>query len=150
MLVEYRFLAVDSQVFHRGGLHLTGLDRGIACRLVWVVGLGRRSSRIRVNVHPFACGCRVFGSGRLKTLHSLHIWDAHSHLIGIRGLTSAERMAGMIRFADRVMYGSDVSFASQLGKVMEADLTDSSRRLVLGGNLRRVRQPILNAKGVKV
>jgi predicted TIM-barrel fold metal-dependent hydrolase len=55
--------------------------------------------------------------------------------------------------AERVMYGSDVggrSFASQLGKVMGADLTDSARRLVLGGNLRRVLQPILNAKGVKV
>ena len=54
--------------------------------------------------------------------------------------------------ADRVMYGNDGggrSFASQLGKVMGADLTDSARRLVLGGNLRRVLQSILNAIGVK-
>jgi predicted TIM-barrel fold metal-dependent hydrolase len=55
--------------------------------------------------------------------------------------------------AERVMYGSDVggrSFASQLGKVIGADISDSDRRLVLGGNLRRVLQPILKAKGVQV
>jgi hypothetical protein len=54
--------------------------------------------------------------------------------------------------AERVMYGSDVggrSFASQLGKVMGADVSDSARRLVLGGNLRRQLEPILKAKGLK-
>jgi uncharacterized protein len=55
--------------------------------------------------------------------------------------------------ADRVLYGSDVggrSFASQLGKVMAADIPDSTRHLVLGENLRRLLQPVLQAKGVKV
>jgi len=53
---------------------------------------------------------------------------------------------------ERVMYGSDVggrSFASQLGKVMGADISDSARRLILGGNLRRQLEPILKAKGLK-
>ena len=51
---------------------------------------------------------------------------------------------------ERVVYGSDVggrSFASQLAKVMGADVPDSAKELVLGGNLRRLFAPILRAKG---
>src|SRR5262245_48289860 len=51
--------------------------------------------------------------------------------------------------AGRVMYGSDVggrSFASQLGKVLGADIPDDARRLILGENLRRMLGPILRAK----
>ena len=60
----------------------------------------------------------------LKTLQSLHIWDRHSHLIGFHGSTPTERMAEMIRFADRMGV--------------------ERMRVFLG-----VLQPILNAKGVK-
>jgi uncharacterized protein len=52
----------------------------------------------------------------------------------------------------RVLYGSDVpgrSFASQLGKVLGADITEADRRLILGENLRRLLTPILTAKGIK-
>src|SRR3984893_1385492 len=52
--------------------------------------------------------------------------------------------------AERVVYGSDVggrSFASQLSKVMGADISESAKALVLGGNLRRLFTPILRAKG---
>jgi uncharacterized protein len=55
--------------------------------------------------------------------------------------------------AGRIIYGSDAggrSFASQLAKVYGAGLDDSSRRLILSGNLRRMMTPILNAKGVRV
>lgn len=51
--------------------------------------------------------------------------------------------------ADRVLYGSDVggrSFASQLGKVYGADLPQSTRRQILGDNLRRILAPILQSK----
>jgi uncharacterized protein len=51
---------------------------------------------------------------------------------------------------ERVVYGSDVggrSFASQLSKVMGADIPESAKVLVLGGNLRRLFTPILRAKG---
>jgi predicted TIM-barrel fold metal-dependent hydrolase len=51
---------------------------------------------------------------------------------------------------ERVVYGSDVggrSFASQLSKVMGADIPESAKALVLGGNLRRLFAPILRAKG---
>jgi uncharacterized protein len=53
--------------------------------------------------------------------------------------------------ADRVIYGSDVmgrSFASQLAKVVGADVPDEAKRMILGGNLRRLLGPILAAKGI--
>ena len=53
--------------------------------------------------------------------------------------------------AERVIYGSDVggrSFASQLAKVLDADIPDDSKRLILGGNIRRLLQPVLKAKGL--
>jgi predicted TIM-barrel fold metal-dependent hydrolase len=55
--------------------------------------------------------------------------------------------------AERVLYGSDAagrSFASQLGKVMGADIPETARRLVLGENLRRMLTPILRSKGLKI
>jgi predicted TIM-barrel fold metal-dependent hydrolase len=54
--------------------------------------------------------------------------------------------------AERVLYGSDAagrSFASQLGKVAGAEISDAARRLVLGENLRRMLTPVLQAKGMK-
>lgn len=54
---------------------------------------------------------------------------------------------------ERVIYGSDVggrSFASQLAKVIGADIPDSAKELILGGNLRRLLAPILQAKGYRV
>ena len=52
--------------------------------------------------------------------------------------------------AERVVFGSDAggrSFASQLAKVLSADLPEDARCLVLGGNIRRLLQPILRRKG---
>lgn len=54
--------------------------------------------------------------------------------------------------AERVIYGSDVggrSFASQLGKVLGAEIPDSAKELILGGNLRRLLMPVLRAKGYR-
>ena len=53
--------------------------------------------------------------------------------------------------AQRVLYGSDVggrSFASQVAKVLGASVPDEAKRLILGGNIRRLLQPILEAKGL--
>lgn len=55
--------------------------------------------------------------------------------------------------AERVIYGSDVggrSFASQLGKVLGAEIPDSAKELILGENLRRLLAPVLRAKGYQV
>ncbi len=53
---------------------------------------------------------------------------------------------------ERVLFGSDFpgrSFASQLAKVYSADLSPEVRRMILGGNLKRILTPALAAKGVK-
>jgi predicted TIM-barrel fold metal-dependent hydrolase len=55
--------------------------------------------------------------------------------------------------AERVVYGSDAggrSFASQLAKVLGADILDSAKELILGGNLRQMLTPILQAKGYRM
>jgi predicted TIM-barrel fold metal-dependent hydrolase len=54
--------------------------------------------------------------------------------------------------AERIVYGSDAggrSFASQLAKILGADISEEARKLVLGDNLRRLLRPILRHKGVK-
>jgi len=54
--------------------------------------------------------------------------------------------------ADRVLYGSDAggrSFASQLAKVKDADVTEEAKKKILGENLKRLLTPILKDKGMK-
>ncbi len=54
---------------------------------------------------------------------------------------------------ERVLYGSDAggrSFASQLGKVLGADIPDAARRMILAENLKRLLRPILRHKGVAI
>ena len=53
---------------------------------------------------------------------------------------------------DRVLYGSDIggrSFASQLGKVYGAQLSQRDQAQILGGNLRRLLEPVLRRKGMR-
>lgn len=53
--------------------------------------------------------------------------------------------------AERVVYGSDAggrSFASQMAKVIGAEIPDSAKEMILGGNLRRLLQVSLAAKGL--
>ncbi len=55
--------------------------------------------------------------------------------------------------AERVLYGSDAggrSFASQLAKVLGAEVPEDARRLILAGNLKRLLGPILKRKGVRI
>jgi predicted TIM-barrel fold metal-dependent hydrolase len=52
--------------------------------------------------------------------------------------------------AERVLYGSDIpgrSFASQLAKVIGADIPEQAQRLILGENLKRLLTPILHIQG---
>jgi len=52
-----------------------------------------------------------------------------------------------------VLYGSDAggrSFASQLAKVLGADIPPASRRLILAENLKRLLRPILHQKGIRL
>lgn len=73
-------------------------------------------------------------------------------------LAGSDPTAGLVEMAvrelgaERVVYGSDVggrSFASQLGKVRGAEISDREKGLILGGNLRRLMAPILREKGIR-
>lgn len=87
--------------------------------------------------------------------------------LGIRAIRSSshvaidlgggEPMAGFTEMAmrelgpQRIIYGSDVpgrGFGTQLAKVYGAGLSDTDRRLVLAGNLKRMLTPILQDKGL--
>ncbi|MPY90247.1 MAG: amidohydrolase family protein [Luteitalea sp.] len=55
--------------------------------------------------------------------------------------------------AERVIYGSDAggrSYASQLAKVIGADISEPEKTLILGGNLQRLLRPILKQKGISL
>jgi uncharacterized protein len=74
-------------------------------------------------------------------------------------LSGSDPAAGMTEMAvrelgaERVLFGSDAggrSFASQLGKVLGAEIPESARRLILGENLKRLLAPILRAKGINL
>jgi predicted TIM-barrel fold metal-dependent hydrolase len=99
---------------------------------------------------PFICG------------HAGGKWELGIRIVRTRprlciGMAGFDPQAGAVEMAvrelgaTRVIYGSDVpgrSFASQLAKVLGADIADADRRLILGGNIRRMLGPILKAKGM--
>lgn len=73
-------------------------------------------------------------------------------------LGGGDPVAGMTEMAvrelgaERVVFGSDAggrSFASQLGKVLGANVPEDAKQLILAGNLQRLLTPILTDKGVK-
>lgn len=55
--------------------------------------------------------------------------------------------------AERVLYGSDApirGFASQMAKVVDADIPHASKRLVLSQNFKRLISPSLRIKGIRI
>jgi predicted TIM-barrel fold metal-dependent hydrolase len=55
--------------------------------------------------------------------------------------------------AERIVWGGHTpsrSYATELAKVLDADLTQEQRMLILGGNLRRIAGPIFKKKGYKI
>jgi hypothetical protein len=75
------------------------------------------------------------------------------------GIAGSDPTSGFVEMAvrelgaERVIYGSDVggrSFASQIAKVEGANIPESDKKLILGGNLRRLLTPMLRRKGYKV
>lgn len=77
-------------------------------------------------------------------------------LIDIAGFdptAGAVEMAVRELGADRIVFGSDAgirSFASQLAKVLGAEVPDEAKRKILSGNLRRLLSGILKSKGVRL
>jgi predicted TIM-barrel fold metal-dependent hydrolase len=79
--------------------------------------------------------------------------NVSTDLCGFDPTAGVTEMAVRELGAERVLYGSDAggrSFASQLGKVLGADIPASARRLILGVNLKRLLTPILRQKGVRL
>ena len=112
-----------------------------------LVELARRHPRV-----SFLCG------------HSGGTWE-----LGLRAIRSSRNILaesagfdptnGYVEMAvrelgpTRIVYGSDAvgrSFASQLGKVLGADVPEATKRLILGENLRRLLRPILQDKGISI
>jgi len=100
--------------------------------------------------------------GKFVCMHTGGNWE-----LGIRAIRASENIwaeiagsdptAGFTEMAvrelgaDRVLYGSDVggrSFGSQVGKVIGANISDHDKEKILGGNLRRMLEPVLQAKGL--
>jgi uncharacterized protein len=84
------------------------------------------------------------------------IRDAKNVYAGIAG---SDPTSGFVEMAvrelgaERVIFGSDVggrSFASQIAKVEGANISEPDKKLILGGNLRRLLTPMLRRKGHKV
>ena len=112
-----------------------------------VVELARRHPDLQlVCVHTggdWERGIRVLRSAK----------NVHAEIAGSNPTTGFVEMAVRELGAERVIYGSDVggrSFASQLSKVMGAGIPNSAKELILGGNLRRLLMPVLQARGYRV
>lgn len=72
---------------------------------------------------------------------------------GFDPTAGATEMAVREMSAKRVIFGSDApgrSYASQLAKVLGADISQQDKDLILGQNLKNMMVPILKAKGITV
>ncbi|HEY0984871.1 amidohydrolase family protein [Schlesneria sp.] len=106
---------------------------------------------------------RRFPEGNFVCGHTGGTWE-----LGIRAVRDLPNVsvetagfdptAGMVEMAvrelgaERVLFGSDAggrSYASQLSKVLGAEISDVDRALILSGNLRRLLAPIVRAKGMR-
>jgi predicted TIM-barrel fold metal-dependent hydrolase len=79
--------------------------------------------------------------------------DVYAEVSGSEPMNGFVEMAVRELGAQRVLYGSDSngrSFSSQLSKVLDAEITEEEKQLILRDNLRNLLLPILTAKGVKV
>lgn len=54
------------------------------------------------STQPLSFWREISKVGEADDLKSLRIWDGHTHLAGFAGSTPAERIADMLRFADRM------------------------------------------------
>jgi len=98
---------------------------------------------------PFICG-HTGGDWELGIRAIRPAKNVFADLAGSNPTSGFVEMAVRELGAERVIYGSDAfgrSCASQLGKVMGAEISETARRLILGENLRRILTPILRTKG---
>jgi hypothetical protein len=105
------------------------------------------------NRHPeanFICG-HTGGNWELGIPAIRKMKNIYADLAGSDPAAGYTEMAVRELGVERVIYGSDVggrSFASQVAKVLGAEISESEKKLILGGNLRRLLEPVLRAKGL--
>ncbi len=102
---------------------------------------------------PLICGHTGGGDWALGIRAIRQQRDVYADLGGSDPVYGEVEMAVRELGAARVLYGSDVagrSFASQIGRVLGADISLASKQLVLRENLRRLLLPALLRKGIKV
>jgi uncharacterized protein len=83
----------------------------------------------------------------IRTIRALR--NVHAEISGSDPAAGFVEMAVRELGAERVVYASDAggrSFASQLAKVIGAKISEADKRLILGGNLRRLLAPALAEK----
>ena len=101
---------------------------------------------------PIVCG-HTGGNWEIGVRVIRGVKNLYSDLAGSDPTAGYVEMAVRELGADRVIYGSDVggrSFASQIGKVMGAQIPQAARDQIFAANLRRLMTPILEAKGVRL
>jgi predicted TIM-barrel fold metal-dependent hydrolase len=101
---------------------------------------------------PMICG-HTGGNWELGIRTIRGVKNLYSDLAGSDPTAGFVEMAVRELGPERVLYGSDVggrSFASQLGKVLGANISDPVRSEIFSKNLHRLMLPILTAKGIKL
>ena len=101
---------------------------------------------------PLVCGHTGGGDWALGIRAIRARKEIHADLGGGDPTSGEVEMAVRELGASRVLYGSDVngrSFASQIGRVVGADISLADKKLILRENLRRLLQPALKRKGIK-
>lgn len=79
--------------------------------------------------------------------------NIYAELCGFDPTSGVTEMAVRELGADRVIFGSDAggrSFASQLAKVLDADIPSEAKQSILAGNLKRLLAPCLRKHGINV
>jgi predicted TIM-barrel fold metal-dependent hydrolase len=102
---------------------------------------------------PIVCGHTGGGDWALGVRAIRERSEIHADLGGGDPVYGEVEMAVRELGASRVLYGSDItgrSYASQIGRVLGADVSVADKKLILRENLRRLLQPALKRKGIKV
>jgi predicted TIM-barrel fold metal-dependent hydrolase len=101
---------------------------------------------------PMICGHTGGGDWALGIRAIRARPELHADLGGGDPVAGEVEMAVRELGASRVLYGSDASgrsYASQIGRVIGADISDADKRLILRENLRRLLAPALRRKGIQ-
>lgn len=100
---------------------------------------------------PIICG-HTGGNWELGIRAIKNSKNLSADLAGSDPVAGYTEMAVRELGADRIIYGTDCggrSFASQLSKVLGAEISDADKQKIFCDNLRNMMLPILTAKGIK-